>query len=99
MRTGRPKLHVVVLDAHQRAQLEALARSRSLAHSLVRRARIVLLAADDTPNTVIAREVGVSKPTVTLWCQRFSADGIEGLYDMPSGGRPRTYDDDEMARL
>jgi len=99
MRTGRPKLHRVVLNEQQRAQLKALARSRSLAHSLVRRARIVLLAAEGEPNTSIARQVGVSRPTVTLWCRRFCELGIEGLYNMPAGGRPRTYDDDEVARL
>ena len=99
MRTGRPKTYFVTLSAEQREQLEAVARSRSLPHGLVRRARIVLLAAQGMANTAIAARLGVSNPTVAYWCKRFLADGVDGLYDLPSGGHPRTYADDEVARL
>ena len=99
MRTGRPKTYSVTLTAKQREQLEAFARSRSLPHGLVRRARIVLLAAQGTANNAIAAQLGVSDPTVAHWCKRFLADGIDGLYELPSGGHPRTYKDEEVARL
>lgn len=99
MLTGRPKLYPVSLTEEQRAQLQALAPSRSLPHSLVRRARIVLLADQGLANSSIATQLGVSNPTVTQWCRRFNNAGIEGLYDMPVSGRPRTYDDDEVASL
>lgn len=51
------------------------------------------------PNKSIAEQVGVSAPTVTLWCRRFAEEGITGLYDMPGSGRPRTYDGDAVAEL
>lgn len=99
MRTGRPKTYRVTLSDEQREQLEAFARSRSLPHGLVRRAHIVLLAAQGMTNTAIAKQLAVSDPTVAQWCKRFIAEGIDGLYDLPSGGRPRTYGDDEVARM
>ena len=99
MRSARPKTYRVTLTDEQREQLEAFGRSRSLPHGLVRRARIVLLAAQGLPNSAIAAQLGVSDPTVAQWCKRFIANGIDGLYDLPSGGRPRTYDDDEVAHL
>jgi len=99
MRTGRPKTYRVTLSDEQREQLEALARSRALAHGLARRARIVLLSSEGTPHSDIAQALGVSQPTVTNWCRRFVADGIEGLYDLPGAGRARTYDDDAVAEL
>ena len=50
-------------------------------------------------HSAIATQLGVSNPTVAQWCKRFIANGIDGLYDQLSGGRPRTYDDDEEAHL
>ena len=99
MRTGRPKIHVVTLSTDERNQLQRLACSRSLPHALVRRAKIVLMAAKGTTNMTIAEALQISNPTVGYWCQRFGAQGIAGLYDLPSGGRPRTYSDEEVARL
>jgi hypothetical protein len=46
---GRPN-QTLVLGAQEREQLEALTRSRSMPHSLVRRARIVLLSAAGLSN-------------------------------------------------
>ena len=38
---------------------------------LAQRARIVLLAAEGLPNAEIARQVGVSRPTVIGWRDRY----------------------------
>ena len=99
MRTGRPKSFTVKLSEEEREVLNTYARSRSLPHALVRRAKIVVMAADGLPNGTIAEKLDVSNPTVTNWCRRYIADGIAGLYDLPPGHRRRTYDDDEVARL
>jgi transposase len=56
------------------------------------RARIVLLAADATPNQVIADRVGVSRPTVNKWRSRYGERGLEGLADEPRPGPARTVD-------
>jgi transposase len=58
---------------------------------LAQRARIVL-AAEGLTNTDIAHSVGVSRPTVTGWRQRYVRSGIGGLSDQARSGRPRTVD-------
>ena len=77
---GRPNA-AVVLAEQEREQLEALTRSRSMPHSLVRRARIVLLSAKGLSNQVIAERCAVSAPTVSLWRQRYRTQGMAGLHD------------------
>ena len=54
-------------------------RSRSVKAGLVKRARIVLLAADGVANFEIASRVGVSRPTVNLWRARYAERGLAGL--------------------
>jgi transposase len=99
MRMGRPKSFEVTLSPLERDQLEAMARSRALAHSQVRRAQIILRSAAGESNTAIAEALGVSTPLVSLWRSRFRAKGLAGLYDAPRSGRPRTHDDERVARL
>ncbi|MBI4307815.1 MAG: IS630 family transposase, partial [Chloroflexi bacterium] len=98
MPLGRP-VPPVVLSPETHGELEAMTRSRSLPASLVRRARIVLLAAQGLSNTEIAERVGLSKPSVGLWRHRFLAQGLLGLYDEPRPGGPRRIDDERIATL
>ena len=72
--------------------LTGMVRSTSIRAGLAARARIVLLAADGTPNVEIAELVGVSRPTVNLWRNRYAESGVRGLQDDPKSGRPRTVD-------
>jgi transposase len=72
--------------------LTGMIRSTSIRAGLATRARIVLLAADGTPNVEIAELVGVSRPTVNLWRSRYAESGVRGLQDDPKPGRPRTVD-------
>jgi len=65
----------VVLSAAEREQLEAIAADRNRPHKHVERARIVLASAD----RYSAQRVGVSRPTVWRWQQRFAESGVEGL--------------------
>jgi transposase len=75
-----------------RERLERWTRSTSVAAGLAQRARIVLLAAEGQSNTEIAERVGVSRPTVIGWRERYAASGLAGLDDRPRSGRPRTID-------
>ena len=59
------------MSPDQRRTLEAWVRAQNTPQSVALRARIVLLSADGLPNSRIAREVGVSRPTVILWRERF----------------------------
>ena len=65
-----------------------LARLPSVPSGLAKRARIVLLAADGVPNAQIARVVGVSRPTVIGWRDRYAVGGVKGLEDEPRSGPP-----------
>ena len=74
-----------------RAKLERLIRSRTTPQRVVERARIVLASADGVSGSEICRDVGVSRPTVTRWLDRYDAGGIDALTsDRPRSGRPRT---------
>ena len=75
------------LRAGDRPRLEAIIRSPSVAAGLAQRARILLLAADGVSNTEIADKVGVSRPTVLVWRQRYAEEGIDGLVGRARPGR------------
>jgi len=75
-----------------RGELSRLVRSSSVRAGLAQRARIVLLAADGVSNTTIAEQLGVSRPTVIGWRERYQRAGIPGLTDAPRSGRPRSID-------
>jgi transposase len=64
---------------------------------LAERARIVTLAAEGLANTEIAERLGLSRPTVILWRQRYEGGGMDALEDRPRPGRPREID--EQMRL
>ena len=68
-------------------------RSATVEAGLAQRARIVLLAAQGVPNAEIARRVGVSRPTVIQWRNRYEAGGISALGDLDRSGRPPVIDD------
>jgi len=78
----------IVLSASERATLDTWRHARRLPHRQVMRAQIVTLAADGMDSQDIAKALGVSRPTVQLWRQRFLALRIAGLEkDAPRPGR------------
>jgi transposase len=70
-----------------------LTRSSTVEAGVSQRARIVLLAAEGVPNAEIGRRVGVSRPTVIGWRNRYAAGGIAALADLDRPGRPVTVDE------
>jgi transposase len=86
----------ITLTGDERAQLEGWARRRSTAQALAQRSRIVLAAADGLKNTQIAERLGVGRPMVTKWRNRFAARRLDGLLDEPRPGRPRTISDKQV---
>jgi len=91
LRMGAHPASPLVVTAAEVAALRSIVRAGSSEQRAVRRARIVLLAAVGVANTRIAKEVGVSLPTVLLWRSRFEEHGLDGLADAPHPGRPRLY--------
>jgi len=95
---GRP-MPWLVLSEEEVQQLQALAHSRSLLHSIVQRAQIVLACGAGETNTAIAKRMGLSGMTVGKWRKRYRELGLAGLHDELRPGRPRTYEDDQVAEV
>ena len=77
-----------MLTPEERATMETWARGRSFALRLVQRAKIIMMAADGIFSQTIAKTLGVSRPTVQLWRERFLALRLPGLKkDAPRPGR------------
>jgi transposase len=90
----------ITLSAADRAVLEGWASRRRTAQGLARRARIVLACAEPgATNSVVAVALGVSRPTVATWRQRFAQHGPDGLVDAPRPGAPRTIGDEAIERV
>ena len=82
----------LILREGDREELEGWTRASTAPAGVVRRARIVLMAAQGVANSQIAASVGVSVPTVLTWRSRYLKAGIAGLGDAPRSGRPRHID-------
>jgi hypothetical protein len=83
--------YVICPGDAERAELESLSRRATAPFRLVVRARVVLLAADDVANCVIAERLGICEDTARKWRRRYCEQGIEGLSDAPRTGRPRVF--------
>jgi transposase len=82
------RAHAITLSSDERTTIETWSRGRSLPARLVQRARIIKMAADGALNQTIAKELGISRPTVQLWHDRFLAFRLKGLEkDAPRPGR------------
>jgi transposase len=75
------------VSEQQRQELGRVVRASSSSQRDVRRARIVLLRGEGKSQEETAREVGVNRPVVGLWEQRFRAHGLAGLKDAKGRGR------------
>jgi transposase len=85
------KAREVRLTPKDRAVLEARCRAATTPQRDVRRARIVLLAADGASTRSIARTVCVEEAVVSTWRNRFADQGLEGLKDRQRSGKPKSY--------
>jgi transposase len=80
----------VKLRRGDRAKLERVVRSRTAPRRLVERAGIVLGSAEGQSGAALCARVGVSRPTVTRWLNRYEAGGLPALFgDRPRSGRPK----------
>jgi transposase len=68
--------------------------------TLVRRAKILLLAAEGVANSEIAERLEVSRPTVIAWRKRYAREGLTGgLADRHRRGRPQSVRRDRRAEI
>jgi transposase len=94
-----PAAVAIELTDEERGRLEVYARRRTTAQALALRSRIVLAAAGGAANYENAEQLGISRPTVTKWRNRFAKQRLEGLLDEPRPGRPRTVTDEQAERI
>src|SRR3954452_24824370 len=93
------KVSLRVPTAEERHALEQLAHSRTAQARLVERAQILLAIADGRRPSQIARELGLSRPTVSTWLHRCNEQGLHGLEDRPRSGRPHTSTAEQRAEV
>lgn len=98
MAIGRPKAELVLTD-EERETLERWARRAKTSQFLALRSRIVLACGRGLSNTQVAKELGVTKPTVGKWRQRFVNRRLDGLLDEPRPGAPRKISDADVERV
>src|SRR3954467_14164233 len=95
----KTKIQLRELTDRERQDLEQLAGSRTAEARPVERARIVLAAAGGRRVSAIARDLGISRPTVYTWVTLFNAQGTAALPDQPRSGRPATYPPEQVAEV
>ena len=90
----------LAISRDQRRTLDTWLRAHSTPQSVATRVRIVLQAAEGISNNAIAKNLGVSRPTVILWRQRFAGDGPTVLTEIaPGRGRKRSISQDLVTRI
>ena len=94
-KTGRPKVELVVSEV-ERAELVRVTRRAHVNRQLAFRARLVLACADESANTVVAQRLRTTNHTVGKWRRRFIETRLDGLYDEPRVGGPRTISDEQV---
>ncbi len=96
MNQGTP----IDLSDEQRIELKRRVRSQTLDARSLRRARIVLLAADGVGNHEIARRLQISRNQVISWRDRFAKGGVAAIEsDLPRSGRKPTIDAAQIVRM
>ncbi len=91
--------HPIVLTDEERTELERVVRAHSSPQKMVRRARVVLLAADGMASRDISEEVGLHEEWVAKWRRRFREQRLAGLVDARRSGRPRRIGHDERVAI
>ena len=93
-------IRVTRLRRGDRAVLESWSRARTTPRRLVERVSIVLASAEGESGDAICARVGISRPTVTLWLDRYDAEGAAGLVmDRPRSGRPKVITPEREAAI
>ncbi len=95
---ARPRVEFVVTE-QQRDELERLARRARTNRHVALRAKIVLASVQGLTNLAIAAKLRSSHVTVGKWRKRFMESGVDGLFDEPRPGAPRTVSDEAVEAI
>jgi transposase len=89
----------IALAPPDRDELERLQRSAAAPAGLSRRARAVLLLADEVAGVEVARLTGYTPIQISRIRRRFAEEGLAGLIDRPRSGRPPHINAAKRARI
>jgi len=95
---ARPKIEIE-LTSEEQAELERLSRRPRSNRHLALRAKLILASASGMSDVAVAARYHVNNKTVGTWRQRFAQRRLEGLYDEPRVGGPRTIADDQVEEV
>lgn len=93
-KNGRPIAELVLVTG-ELDELVRLTKRARVNRNLAFRARIVLACTEAT-NSAVAKSLRTTNQTVGKWRKRFVEDRLDGLYDEPRVGAPRSISDDEV---
>jgi transposase len=94
---GRPKAELILSET-ERAELVRLTKRAQVNRALAFRARIILSCVEAS-NSVVSAKLRTSNQTVGKWRKRFVCERLDGLYDEPRVGAPRSISDDDVEAL
>ena len=81
----------IELTREERRELEARSRRYTAPYRDVVRAKLILLAADNVPNEVIAARLDTPRQIISKWRKRFFEERLAGLEEEPRGGRTARF--------
>jgi len=91
--------NTITLTKRERMELSRQARSRTGRAEAARRARVILLLAEGATWAAVCHAVGCSRGFVATWSQRFTAEGLAGLYSRHRGQAPLRHTPQTEARI
>lgn len=89
----------IALDEDERRELKRFERSRSVPAGLSRRARAILLLAENMSGVEVADRTGYTPVQISRIRRRFAAERVEGLAERPHTGRPKTVTRRQIAQV
>src|SRR5207244_12042215 len=95
---GRPVAELK-LSPEESVELTRLTKRASVNRALACRARLVVACGSGMTNSAVALRYRTTNQTVGKWRRRFVEERLDGLYDEPRVGAPRTISDDAVEAI
>ena len=92
-------IRVRAFSDEEQTELTRMARSRTLCAGRVKRAQLVLLAAEGRQAREIAEKLRLHARTARFWLKRFNARGLAGLEESERPGRPPIYSAEQVGAV
>lgn len=87
----RSSPYPIVLSKTEKAELLCRAAKYTLPYFQVLRSKMILLAAENLTNDVIASRLDTRREVVSMWRKRFFEQRLPGLEELERSGRPRVF--------